>query len=65
MGIPSEDILVKSLGASKAQNKITNIKLFGSSEKKIKWNQEADYLTIEKPEIIPNKIAVVFKVYLE
>lgn len=62
MGIPEENILIKSMSTSNEQNKVINIELLGSNEK-IKWNQDADYLKIEKPNMIPNKIAIVFKIY--
>jgi alpha-L-fucosidase len=62
MGVPDEAISIKNLGASKVQNKIAKIELLGSKEKLI-WNQSADYLKIEKPRNIPNKIAIVLKIY--
>ena len=62
MGIPEEDIIIKNLGSSLCPNKISKIELLGCSEK-IKWQQNVDYLKIGKPSVIPNEIAVVFKVY--
>jgi alpha-L-fucosidase len=64
MGAPEENILIKNLNASNDQNKITKIKLLGSSEK-IKWNQDAENLIIERPNIIPNEIAIVFEVHMK
>jgi alpha-L-fucosidase len=63
MGVPTENISIKSLGKTKnfADGKITNIEMLGSTEK-ISWKQEADSLVIEKPTIIPNDIAIVFKI---
>jgi alpha-L-fucosidase len=64
MGIPEKYILIKNLGTSNTQNIITNIELLGSTEK-MKWNQNNDYLIIERPDIIPNDIAIVFKIHLK
>ncbi len=63
-GVPDEKILIKNLSAANEQKKINNISLLGSDEK-IKWNQNENYLVIEKPEIIPNDIAVVFEINFE
>lgn len=63
MGAPAENIVVQSLGVLKCESKITKVELLGSKEK-IKWNQKADVLEIDKPVSIPNEIAVVFKVYM-
>jgi alpha-L-fucosidase len=62
MGVPEESISVKNLGSSKSTGKISKLVLLGSKEK-IKWTQNAESLNIEKPTIVPNKIAFVFKVY--
>lgn len=64
MGVPEENILIKNLGSSNTQTKIMHIELLGSKEK-IKWKQNDGNLTIEKPDIVPNEIANVFKIYLE
>jgi len=61
MGAPSEDIIVKSLGKAKENRKIKSIKVLGSNEK-ISWKQNNDSLAIAKPKVIPNAIAVVFKI---
>ncbi|MDX1942343.1 MAG: alpha-L-fucosidase [Saprospiraceae bacterium] len=61
LGVPLENIRIKNLGAANGQNKIKKIELLGSKEK-IKWSQNEDNLTIEKPNKIPNDIAIVFKV---
>jgi alpha-L-fucosidase len=63
MGVPDENIVIKNLGSSKEQKKIRKIELLGSSES-VKWNQTSEALNIEKPLAIPNKIAVVFKVFI-
>lgn len=63
MGAPAQNIIVQSLGVLKCENKITKIELMGSKEK-LKWNQKADLLEIEKPVNIPNEIAIVLKVYM-
>jgi alpha-L-fucosidase len=60
LGVPTENIRIKSLGKSK-EFKITKVELLGSKEK-ISWKQEADFLIIEPPKTIPNSIAIVFKI---
>ncbi len=63
MGNPGEDILVKNLGTTLSPGvKIKKVELLGSNAKLI-WKQLADGLQISKPSVIPNEIAVVFKVY--
>ncbi len=62
MGVPEEAILITNLGTSITPGKILKIELLGSKEK-IKWTQNAESLNIEEPTTIPNKIAIVFKVY--
>lgn len=57
MGEPTADIKIKSLQGEK----IKSVKILGSSET-IKWKQANNILEIQKPKIIPNKIAVVFKI---
>lgn len=64
MGTPDENIIVKNLSAVDKKNKIAKIELLGSKEK-IKWNQDAERLQIDKPVAVPNAIATVFKVYLK
>ena len=63
MGVPEEDITVKSLGSKTEQNtkKIKSISLLGSDEN-IAWTQEKDVLSIVKPENVPSPEALVFKV---
>ena len=61
LGIPSDNICLKSLGKNKNKNKIKSIQILGSKEK-LSWKQYADSLVIIKPKIIPNDIAVVFKI---
>lgn len=63
LGVPDASIMIKNLGTSKEASEITRIEILGSKEK-IKWKRSADHLQIEKPVSIPNKIALVFKVYL-
>jgi alpha-L-fucosidase len=64
MGVPGEDIRLKSLGASNNTNKIVKIEVLGSTEI-ISWEQKDDALVIKKPGVVPNDIAVVFKIYLQ
>jgi alpha-L-fucosidase len=61
MGVPTEDVVIKSLGKSKNESKIKSISILGSSEK-ITWKQDNDSLIIQKPLSTPNDIAVVFKI---
>ncbi|WP_100615362.1 alpha-L-fucosidase [Confluentibacter citreus] len=60
LGVPAEDIIIKSLGKA-GHSKIKNIEILGSKEK-LKWQQKADSLVINKPKSFPNEVAVVFKV---
>ncbi|PZR24197.1 MAG: alpha-L-fucosidase [Citrobacter freundii] len=63
MGKPEEDILVKSLGTTLSPGvRIKKVELLGSKAK-LSWKQSAEGLQISKPSVIPNEIAVVFKVY--
>ncbi len=61
LGVPSGDVRIKSLGKNNNALKIKKISLLGSKEK-LSWKQEAGALVIEKPKVIPNDIAVVFKI---
>ncbi len=61
LGVPLEDITIKSLGKNKVNFKIKKVSLLGSNEK-LKWKQKAGVMVIEKPKEIPNDIAVVFKI---
>jgi alpha-L-fucosidase len=61
MGEPTANIIVKSLNN---QVKIKQIDMLGSKEK-VSWHQNDQQLEIDKPDSIPNKIALVYKVKLE
>lgn len=61
LGVPSDDITIKSLGKNKGKFKIHEISMLGS-DKKLRWKQKAEVLIIEKPKDVPNNIAVVFKI---
>lgn len=63
LGTPEENITLKALGKTKGNGKVKRIEVLGSKEK-ISWKQNADSLVIQKPNSIPNKIAVVFKICL-
>lgn len=63
MGVPSGDIIIKSLGKGKGNGKVKRIEILGSKEK-LTWKQNAGSLVIQKPGEIPNDLAVVFKIYL-
>jgi len=64
MGVPDSDIVMKSLGTTRNRHRIKTIELLGSNER-IRWTQCDDYVKVEKPSVIPNNIAFVFKVYQE
>jgi alpha-L-fucosidase len=64
LGVPAENVCIKSLGKTEEIGKIKNIELLGSKEKLL-WTQFSDSLVIEKPKTIPNNISVVFKVLFE
>jgi alpha-L-fucosidase len=61
LGAPSTDVSLKLLGKKKSNAAIKSIKVLGSKEK-LSWKQYPDSLVIQKPKIIPNNIAVVFKI---
>jgi alpha-L-fucosidase len=64
LGVPSEDVRVKSLGKNNSALRIKKISVLGSKEA-ISWKHQADALIIEKPKAIPNDIAVVFKIEIK
>lgn len=64
MGVPDEDILIKSLAAGKISNKVKSVKLLGSKEK-VNWLQNETGLKINKPSFIPSEIALVYKISLK
>jgi alpha-L-fucosidase len=59
MGVPTGEIVIKALG----NEKIKSITLLGSTEK-MNWKQTGNGLVIQKPNTIPNDIAVVLKISL-
>jgi len=63
MGKPTEDIKISSLGKSSKLNDkaIASVKMLGSNEK-IKFNQEADALVINKPAVLPDWKVVGFEI---
>lgn len=61
LGVPSNNICLKSLGKKGNKSKIKNIEILGSKEK-LSWKQYSDSLVIIKPKTIPNDIAIVFKI---
>ncbi len=64
MGVPTEDICLKSFGINKGNTRIKSIEMLGSKEKLL-WKQNTDALSISKPEACPNDMAVVFKISLK
>jgi len=63
MGVPTENINLKSFGKNKGNGKIKKIELLGSKEK-LSWSQGSDVLSISKPKVCANDIAAVFKIIL-
>jgi alpha-L-fucosidase len=61
MGVPTEDILLKSLAKNISGATVKKIEMLGSKEK-LTWEQGKELLTISKPLANPNDIAVVFKI---
>lgn len=61
LGVPTEDIVIASLGKNAESVKIKKIEMLGSREK-LSWKQSPDSLIIQKPASFPNDIAVVFKI---
>jgi len=61
MGIPTGTITLKSLSKKAGTLNIKKIELLGSNEK-LSWKQYSDSLVVEKPKIIPNNSALVFKI---
>jgi Alpha-L-fucosidase len=63
MGVPAEDISLKSLVKNIGTKKIKKIEMLGSKEK-LSWKLNPESLVIRKPNSIPNNIAVVFKIQI-
>lgn len=64
LGVPLENINLKSLAKKNENVKIKKIEMLGSNEK-LSWKQSTESLMISKPKTIPNEIAVVFKITIE
>lgn len=63
LGVPTENINIKSLGKNAEPAKIKRIQMLGSKEK-LSWKQTGNSLVIQKPKSVPNDIAVVFKIQM-
>ncbi len=63
LGVPTESLVIKSLGAAMKSGTVTSIELLGAKEK-ITWKQSATDLRIEKPSAVPNQIAFVYRLQL-
>jgi alpha-L-fucosidase len=63
LGTPGANVFLRSLGKTKGNGIVKRIEVLGSREK-IAWKQNADSLEIQKPKLIPNELATVFKIYL-
>ena len=62
LGVPTEDIVIKTLGLSSAvAEKIKSIQLLGSNEK-IKWQQNKEALVIAKPISIDSQQVPSFRI---
>jgi alpha-L-fucosidase len=59
--MPTENILIGSLGNKKNDPKIASVELVGSNEK-LNWSQGANGLTIKKINKFPSEYAPVFKI---
>jgi len=67
LGVPDEDeIVISSLGSATtiSTKGIKRISLLGSDEK-IRWDQNEEGLTLEKPVQIPSPYALAFKIELK
>lgn len=63
LGTPEGNVFLNSLGKTIGNGVVKRIEMLGSKEK-ISWKQNADSLSIQKPKLVPNDLAVVFKIYL-
>ncbi|NII29736.1 alpha-L-fucosidase [Pseudoflavitalea sp. X16] len=63
LGTPEEKVMLKALGKTKGNGVVKRIEVLGSKEK-ISWKQNAGSLSIQKPKLVPNDLAMVFKIYL-
>jgi alpha-L-fucosidase len=63
LGTPEGNVFLNSLGKTKGNGIVKGIEVLGSKEK-ISWKQNAALLSIQKPKLVPNDLAIVFKIYL-
>ncbi|AXY74086.1 alpha-L-fucosidase [Paraflavitalea soli] len=63
LGTPEEKVVLKALGKTKGNGIVKRIEVLGNKEK-ISWKQDADSLSIQNPKLVPNDLAIVFKIYL-
>lgn len=59
LGVPTERVVIKALGLNSQHGRVKKIEVLGSREN-ISWKQTVDGLVIDKPQQIPNELAVVF-----
>jgi alpha-L-fucosidase len=64
LGVPEAKTVIRYLGKNKKNGTVKKVEVIGSKER-ISWQQSGDSLIIEKPNTIPNELAVVFKIQLE
>jgi alpha-L-fucosidase len=62
LGFPLEDISMNALGKNSGAGIIKKIEMLGSGEE-LSWQQNAEALVIKQPKVVPNNIAVVFKIW--
>lgn len=63
LGTPEGNVFLNSLGKTKGNGIVKRIEVLGSKEK-ISWKQNTGSLSIQKPKLVPNDLATVFKIYL-
>jgi alpha-L-fucosidase len=65
LGIPTEDVVIQTLSTSSSvSSPIASVAMLGSSEQ-ITWTQDANGLTITKPQNFPSADVVGFKIVLK
>jgi alpha-L-fucosidase len=61
LGLPSENIIIKSLAANSVNKPVSSVELVGSNEK-ISWSQQKDGLNIKPSKTYPSENAVVYRI---
>ncbi|HEY8935768.1 MAG TPA: alpha-L-fucosidase, partial [Cyclobacteriaceae bacterium] len=63
LDIPKEQIVIKSLGLSAGNGKISKIELVGSEEK-VSWSQKGDALRIQPSKAYPTEHAASYRIFI-